>query len=454
MGGFHCSILEKADNLPLETKCANLITWLKANDPKFVLSSNLEIQRDEYNGIGLFYAKNLHNSNEILYISSSVLINKLTCMEFFKLSMNKCFIWNDIFNKYISLETVDESWNSFQVIILYMYIEWFCQTGDNEGFHLPFFQTLPSHRFFEENIPVLQYLQFLDVDETKIAEVIRENMNLELKEEFEKLLGNIRRAEEILLPILGNIESNTFLIKKRIRYLYMCINSRCLYYEIKRNNLAKEDNLTLVPLVDFINHTNIVEKQNSFVDVTNSMDLSRKDYKLLVHQDKLPNKLNQLLFTYGSHCDSLLLNDYGFILNTSNEHNHLDVTDIIVNKLKEWEIEYLKQINFYNDGDQFLINADKQTPFFNTQLAVYVISLNMDFNNLNNLKTFPKIKQIRLSKYIKTMENTDNYEKVLKEVLKAYNDTLYNKMATLKLLPKCPNSIIDLMEKYYIQEKF
>lgn len=447
-----CNILEQNDKIPLEVKCENLINWLKNGDSKFKISDNLKIQKDQYDGIGLFY-ENLNQSMEdILYIPSTFLINKLTCINFFKNKLIEHNIWNEIFNKHINVNEVETSWNSFLVIILYMYIEWFCLKEDDSCFHLPFFQSLPSHKFFEENIPVLQYLQLIDLNEIETAEKIKANLNIEFENEFLKLLKNIEFAEETLLPIFKNFEGNVFLIKKRIRYLYMCINSRCLYYEIKRNNPVKEDNLTLVPLVDFINHENNESKYNSFVEVTSNINLSKQDYKLHVKKENLKSGMNQLLFKYGPHNDCLLLNDYGFILNGENDNNYLDVTDIIMNELKPWEIEYLKQIHYYKNDDQFLINSDKQTPFFNTQLAIFVISLNLDFPNLARLKQFAKPKQMRLTNYIKNMQGTKNYEQTLRNVIGKYNENIDHKLNTLKSLPKCPSSIISLMEKYYIHE--
>ncbi|XBW36380.1 hypothetical protein QEN19_001959 [Hanseniaspora menglaensis] len=447
----NCTILEEAEKIPLETKCKNLIAWL-TSDPEFSMSKNLKIQKDKFNGIGLFYDNTIDSEDVVLNIPSKFLINRLTCIEYFKGPAQENSFWKEIFNKYICINTIQESWNSFHIIILYMYIEWFCIDVNENSFHKPFFESLPASSFFEENIPVLQYLTLSDDCRSENGEKLKKNLLIEFENEFAKLLENIILAENTLLPVLKNFSQNISLVKKRLRYLYMCINSRCLYYEVKRNNPFKEDNLTLVPLVDFINHTDGESEFNSFVEVTKSMNLAKQNYRLHVKKKKLLTINNELLFKYGCHNDCLLLNDYGFILQTPNPNNFNDVTEIILSELNCYEIEYLKQISYFNDGDRYFLSPSESSMFFNTQIAIYVMSLNLDFPNLKQVKQFPKIKQMKVNNYIKTMESTKNFNLVVMQLKKKYNKQLEQKISTLKQLSYCPKSIIELIEKYYIQE--
>lgn len=280
-------MIENEDRLSKEEVVTNLVSWLTAEHPyKMKLSPNVKIMPDAYGGIGLYYEHNekLPITNEIIHIPSYFFINKLTALKHVEKELeggNET--WLKIFsgtNNKVLLKSIKNDWNSFDTIILYIYVEWFCLP--TKSFYLPFFQSFPSSVFFEENIPALQILKLEDksIDTTTMIDMLP----IEFRAEFDKLYNNIKVSEAHLTSFLmrGSVEKECAqIIKDRIRYLYMCINSRCLYYEISKANPKKEDNLTLVPFVDFINHSNKQEEVNAIAETTKGfLKLDKQDYKI------------------------------------------------------------------------------------------------------------------------------------------------------------------------------
>lgn len=447
-------MIENEDRLSNEQKIENLMNWLTVEHPKKMkISSNVKISTDAYGGIGLYYEQNekLSIMNEIIHVPSYFFINKLTCLKHFEKKIaEKDDTWYKYFSNHpeTAIQDIKDNWNSFDTIILYIYVEWFCSTF--KSFHLPFFQTFPSSKFFEDNIPVLQVLNLEDkaVDTAAIIE----KLPVEFKVEFEKLYKNIKSTEAHLIPILINnfdLQKDIQQVKKRIRYIYMCINSRCLYYKISTAQTRNEDNLTLVPLVDFINHSNKQYEVNARAETTiNNIRLENQDYKIFYEE----NDNKEILFKYGHHSDDLLLNDYGFILNEENENNHIDVTEIVLKKINEYELDYLKEINVYKENDRFCINSDKATLYPNTQIAIYMISLNHELSNLKNLKTFAKPKQLKLNQFMKSRRtNSEHYQNEIKQILQEYDLDLQAKYQSLKSIDNVPSSLINLIEKRIIK---
>ena len=443
------SMIENKDRLTNEQKIDNLMRWLTVDHPyKMKMSPNVKVASDAHGGIGLYYEQNqaLPITNEIIHIPSFFFINKLNCLKHFENNYtNENSVWFKFFqcNQEINLSDIKNVWNSFNTIILYIYLEWFCST--KPSFHLPFFQTFPPSSFFEENIPVLQLLKLEDM--TIDTKPIIENLPIEFKVEFNKLYNNVKAAENQLLPLIGNFcggQINVPEAKKRIRYIYMCINSRCLYYEISRTNSRNEDNLTLVPLVDFINHSNDQNEVNARAETTkNTIQLDKQDYKIYFQE----SENSEILFKYGHHSDDLLLNDYGFILSNYNDNNHLDVTEILFRRLKDVELDYLKQSRYYNDGDRLCISADNVL-YPNTQIVVYVLSLNKELSNLKNLKTFPKPKELKVVQFIKSRRtNSVHYQLEIDSILNEYNTDSQQKYKSLSQSDNVPSNIMQLIKK-------
>ena len=100
----------------------------------------------------------------------------------------------------------------------------------------------------------------------------------------------------------------------------------------------------------------------------------------------------------------------------------------------------------------FCINSDKVTLYPNTQIAIYMISLNHELSNLKNLKTFAKPKQLKLNQFMKSRRtNSEHYQNEIKQILQEYDLDLQAKYQSLKSIDNVPSSLINLIEKRIIK---
>lgn len=87
------------------------------------------------------------------------------------------------------------------------------------------------------------------------------------------------------------------------------VNSRCVFFKVSKK---KEDNLTLAPVIDMINHAfrETKPKQTQL----NALTFSSPPHG---SEDPLLRKGDELCFSYGGHEDAMLLTEYGFTLDTN-----------------------------------------------------------------------------------------------------------------------------------------
>lgn len=105
---------------------------------------------------------------------------------------------------------------------------------------------------------------------------------------------------------------------------WLNVNTRCVYFDVGRKT---SDNLTLAPVIDFINHADGRETkplQSLRRGLTfSSPSTGSKDPPL--------RDGDELAFSYGAHEDAMLLTEYGFTLHASggNPFNNVDITKIV-----------------------------------------------------------------------------------------------------------------------------
>ncbi len=138
---------------------------------------------------------------------------------------------------------------------------------------------------------------------------------------------------------------------------WLVCNTRCIYLNLPDFlNQDSKEKFTLVPYVDFLNHT---------LEEHCTISVNRKFFSVSTAKSKYgPNE--QLYFSYGPHTDDRLLCDYGFMLPLGeNAWNDLDITDFVLKLLKPQQIEFLKSINYFGD---YTITKDGMS--FRTEVAL------------------------------------------------------------------------------------
>uniref|UniRef100_A0A060T5Y0 ARAD1B11374p n=1 Tax=Blastobotrys adeninivorans TaxID=409370 RepID=A0A060T5Y0_BLAAD len=131
----------------------------------------------------------------------------------------------------------------------------------------------------------------------------------------------------------------------RFKWAWLCVNTRCIYMNVRGN-------ATLVPFVDFLNH---------------SPDTSVKvkiDYRGLTLTSTVSyDEGEEVYLCYGPHDNSTLLTEYGFTL-TGNIWDTVDISRHI--DLSPRQREWLDELGY--GGDNFTVNL--QGPSFRTVMAL------------------------------------------------------------------------------------
>ncbi|KAM0792320.1 hypothetical protein ACM66B_005004 [Microbotryomycetes sp. NB124-2] len=109
---------------------------------------------------------------------------------------------------------------------------------------------------------------------------------------------------------------------------WMNVNTRCVYFDL---GLHKDDNFTLAPVIDMINHADRRETK-PLASSSRGLEFSSPSPRSI---DPPLRDGDELSFSYGAHEDAMLLTEYGFTLGPSNPFNNLDCTPIIEQMFEE-----------------------------------------------------------------------------------------------------------------------
>ncbi|GAA5904742.1 hypothetical protein JCM5296_000751 [Sporobolomyces johnsonii] len=98
---------------------------------------------------------------------------------------------------------------------------------------------------------------------------------------------------------------------------WLNVNTRCIYFDLGGKN---EDNLTLCPVIDMINHVpgRATKPSPRIMSLTFSSPSSSSNDPPLKNND-------ELAFSYGPHEDAMLLTEYGFVVGEANDYNAVEV---------------------------------------------------------------------------------------------------------------------------------
>ncbi|KAG7697755.1 hypothetical protein KL933_002805 [Ogataea haglerorum] len=176
------------------------------------------------------------------------------------------------------------------------------------------------------------------------------------KTQQEKFLTDYRAVQEFLCD--AGLDCANLVSQDDFLWAWTCCNSRCLYMELPQV-LEKqlEDNFTLVPFVDFINHA---------PEDHCSVSMSPTKGFQVTSGSRPYNGGDQLFFNYGAHSDEFLLCEYGFMLPARcNPWNNIDITPYILALLKAEQSEFLKETGYYGE---YTLTSDEVS--FRTEIAL------------------------------------------------------------------------------------
>ena len=102
---------------------------------------------------------------------------------------------------------------------------------------------------------------------------------------------------------------------------WLNVNSRCVYFKIGKK---QEDNLTLAPVIDMINHTENMQTRPQQTPL-NGLTFSSPAHGSTDPHLKVGTELS---FSYGAHEDAMLLTEYGFTL-AVNPFNNVELDALV-----------------------------------------------------------------------------------------------------------------------------
>ncbi|KAI0463170.1 hypothetical protein LJB42_003190 [Komagataella kurtzmanii] len=385
----------------LVDKYAQLMTWLQSSNKTFI-SEKLWIVDDSSTGKSIYTVQSLKTNEHLVTIPREFMLNFITILLHIEKISNKTF---DIPNEYRIANIASPSPEDSDYNLIYQQFKG-DELMDLSSYQLiSMFLVIESHKknsFWKPFIEVLALLS--DFAYAPLIWLV-ENTNEIF---FRKLppptqahaLAQLERFNldySVIINLLStkyiNIEVERLISKREFLRMWMCCNSRCLYMELPSFlNKSKEDNFTMVPYVDFLNHSSedgCTVKINSFgFQVTSGLNYPEN---------------SQLYFKYGAHSNEFLLCEYGFMFERGmNSWNYIDINEQVIALMEPHHVEFLKDQGYYNDYTVSLSDVS-----FRVQVALAVIQ-----------ETPEGLSSKRITNFINGLTQGTSFEAKSKQMLK------------------------------------
>lgn len=326
----------------MESKITSLVQWLNDSD-QFKLAPHLRVNESDESGRGIVFIEGALKKNEIIvsvpgthqlnfhtvlhHISKFNRTLKIPRVTTSHEQIDKQEMSDPRYKAYNVLsQTFLLNLSSFQLLALYILAEWvllpFWSHGQVKSFWEPFFAVWPTQEELK-SFPAIwscskksaykHLLQLLpSASEKHMIKLSK------LMENDWAIISPIITEWDNLFSANAELPKNDELFEEFL-HIYCIINSRCLYKEVplKKHDLSSQ--FTMVPFVDFLNHTPEVDvhcypfKHSLRKDV---YSLGPFTIKCGNHTYKLPGE--EILLNYGAHSNDFLINEYGFVIRQNN----------------------------------------------------------------------------------------------------------------------------------------
>lgn len=342
-----------------EERINGMLEWLKSDHTKSIISDQIQVQEAEGSGRGLYAKETINAHTPIIKIDHSYLLNFTTIVAHITSWNPTSTPLSDTYKhinvppkgkpdkitriyQELTLESLTRL-SSFQIMAMFLVLE---KSRGAQSWWEPFINSLPLMDDFMR-CPFVWKIQGKDHLFSLLPRSTRKHAN--------KMAQKFTHDYEIVTKLLndqGALES--ILPHDEFLLIWMCINSRCLYMEIPQKKTT-DDNFTMAPYVDFINHSS-TDQCILKIDRTGFNVITTNLYK----EDE------ELYLSYGPHSNEFLLCEYGFYL-PHNEWNDLDITEEIIDILSPDQIDYLRDKKYWGD---YTINHENVS--FRTEVALAV----------------------------------------------------------------------------------
>ncbi|CCH62371.1 hypothetical protein TBLA_0H00820 [Henningerozyma blattae CBS 6284] len=392
----------------METKIGKLLTWLNES-PSFNISSKIGIHETPHTGRGVILTNDkLHRNEVIISVPSTHQLNFHTVLyhiskyntdinllgitiprstendkNYLKdLNRNdpRFFYYSQLSQEFLV------SLSSFQLLSLYILSEWillpyWSQNNSSDeyesdikpiqSFWQPFFDVWPT------KLELSSFPAIWDCDPDSYYKYLLEYLPFETSINYKRISNLIQIDWKVIQPVLSswidhmnsqqiNNGLNCVLptisdLYYQFLHIYTIINSRCLYAEVPLKSDDVKNNFTLVPYVDFLNHTskadghcipslNKLKKVKSCGIGEFQIRCGSMGYKMLKEE---------IFLNYGAHSNDFLLNEYGFVISDDKnlDWNFVNISNSVESLLENNSkmIKFLKENDYWGE---YTINYD------------------------------------------------------------------------------------------------
>ncbi|EPX70873.1 ribosomal protein lysine methyltransferase Set11 [Schizosaccharomyces octosporus yFS286] len=185
----------------------------------------------------------------------------------------------------------------------------------------------------------------------------------------------ILERKQSLLEDYQNVSKFESFDWQLFQWAWLCVNTRCLYYEVSPSSV--DEQLTLAPVFEYFNH--------SFDAQT---DLQRGRSGISIIAKRTIEKNEQIYLRYGGHGNDQLFSEYGFCL-SENPFNHFTLDNQL--SFNEQQEKFLKDHHYWKD---YTFSIDG--PSFRTFVALRVLLI----YNSNDLLDYTCDSTRRLLQYM------------------------------------------------------
>ncbi|EEB06154.1 ribosomal protein lysine methyltransferase Set11 [Schizosaccharomyces japonicus yFS275] len=192
-----------------------------------------------------------------------------------------------------------------------------------------------------------------------------------LPDEVKGLVEEKRRLLQKDYAAVSTFEKLEF---REFQLAWLCVNTRCLYYELEAD-ATSEENMTLAPVFEYFNHSN--EAQTS-VSIT--------FHGVEIRLDKPIRQGEQLYLRYGPHSNDFLMSEYGFTM-LNNTQNYLQLDHYL--PLSVLQRQFLDSLGYLDD---YTCMADDLS--FRTQVAIRALLIQPDTRLLDEAD--PNVRRCKL----------------------------------------------------------
>lgn len=357
----------------MENKIRSLTRWLDESG-QFKIASGISVAESDEAGRGVVLVDGLLKKNEmivsvpsthqlnfhtVLYHISK--FNAAICIPMITITHqdNEKVEAEDPRYKAYNVLTQNSLLNlsSFQLLSLYVLAEWFLLPFWSEGrinsFWEPFFAVWPTQEELK-SFPAIW-----NCSNRSGYKPLLQLLPSASKGYMLNVSKRIKNDWKVLFPIVSEWHTlfggNTYVpsIDEQFEaylHIYSIINSRCLYTEVSLKQDDAASNFTMVPFVDFLNHTQEVDvhcyPQRDALR-RGSHGLGQFTIRCGNHAYKVPHE--EIFLNYGAHSNDFLINEYGFVIK-QNKWNFIDISKEVCSIVKDRAMQkFLKDHGYWED---------------------------------------------------------------------------------------------------------